>query len=473
MGGSRSKWVNVLPRLISLAVVFLLTGCAELTHFADLCHHNQFKVMNPIVGDDPDELCDKVSGECRTLRSAINTATLCGGRGSDKEQKTVVLPADAVFTIKHTALPLLYFQHDAFPILDNIGPTGLPLIFGDTVIQGNGATIQRAADAPDFRLLYVYNSGRLALHNLTLRNGRQLSQERDYNGGAIRNDGTLLLDHVSLLGNKAQADGAAIYNGIGAKLVIRRSRITGNGHPTPTGINRSHSASILALMKDSSVRLSEVVFSNNYSYDATVRDMGRLTIEQTTFYGNRSLGVGVVLHDSDQLFSLRRSTLTDNRGNQAGALSCSAGRMFLEDTTLYQNNIDRGQNDGTTQRGGVVIGKRCTFAVSNSIIAGSQPKNCVGPGVDAAWTRGQNLDDDNSCPGFTTSKYMGLSSLTDNGGFAPTLMLKADSPAIDAGTVCLSPDQREGSRPLDGHGDTQALCDIGAVEFNPATAKSQ
>lgn len=471
------RYFNAVSRLIVVCLLGMLSGCAELAHFADLCHHQNFQVMNPIVGDDPDELCDEASGQCRTLRAGINTATLCGGRGIDKEQRTVVLPKDAVFSIHKSLRALLYFQHDAAPIKEEVGPSALPIIFGDTVIEGNGSVIQRAANADDMRLIYVYNTGKLTLHDVTLRNGRLLSSERAYNGGAIRNDGETVLNHVSILGNKVQADGAAIYNGVGAKLEIRRSRITGNGHPTPSGITQSHSASILALMAESSAHLSEVVFSNNYSYDASVRDMGELTIEQTSFIGNRSLGNGGILHDSKDLLTLRRSTMADNQGNSAGALACSAGRVFLEDVTLYHNlakqvedNTENAQGRTIYHNGGVFVGSSCTFAVSNSVIAQSTPVNCAGPGIDAAWTRGQNLDDDDTCPGFTTAKDVMLQGVSDNGGFGPTLMPKPGSPVIDAGTVCISPDQREGKRPLDGNDDEQALCDIGAVEFNPATA---
>jgi hypothetical protein len=45
----------------------------------------------------------------------------------------------------------------------------------------------------------------------------------------------------------------------------------------------------------------------------------------------------------------------------------------------------------------------------------------------------------------------------------------SDSPVIDAGdnAACPAVDQRGVARPIDGDGDGVAVCDIGAVEYEP------
>jgi hypothetical protein len=45
----------------------------------------------------------------------------------------------------------------------------------------------------------------------------------------------------------------------------------------------------------------------------------------------------------------------------------------------------------------------------------------------------------------------------------------SDSPVIDAGdnAACPAVDQRGVARPIDGDGDGIAVCDIGAVEYEP------
>ena len=51
-------------------------------------------------------------------------------------------------------------------------------------------------------------------------------------------------------------------------------------------------------------------------------------------------------------------------------------------------------------------------------------------------------------------------------------MLTSDSPAIDAGddTVCPATDYRGFARPVDGDGDGNAVCDVGAYEWWKPTA---
>lgn len=130
------------------------------------------------------------------------------------------------------------------------GPAALPAIASPVTIVGNGATIKRAADATDrFRLFFVGadpaapatlnyatpGAGTLTLRNLTLRNGYAQGGSSSRGGGgggfggAIYNQGKLILDGVTATGNRAvggdsgqyYADGSAHSGGggIGADSV--------------------------------------------------------------------------------------------------------------------------------------------------------------------------------------------------------------------------------------------------------------
>jgi hypothetical protein len=61
----------------------------------------------------------------------------------------------------------------------------------------------------------------------------------------------------------------------------------------------------------------------------------------------------------------------------------------------------------------------------------------------------------------------GLAALADNGGYTRAHALLPDSVAIDSAlpAACATVDQRGRACPLDGNGDGQAVCDIGAFEF--------
>jgi hypothetical protein len=102
------------------------------------------------------------------------------------------------------------------------GPTGLPVISGGTkpdnlTIVGNGDTIERstASGTPDFRLLDVAIGASLTLENVTLQNGLAFGSGSSAEGGAIFNQGTLVLSGVTLQSNRA--DGSNGTDGNKAK----------------------------------------------------------------------------------------------------------------------------------------------------------------------------------------------------------------------------------------------------------------
>ena len=123
----------------------------------------------------------------------------------------------------------------AFMSADNAwyGPNALPPIASDITIEGNGATLLVAAGgAPSLRFFYVSGglspargtsgalpAGKLTLHNLTLKSGKQLGGSSGLGGGgagmggAIFNQGTVVLNADTLDGN--QATGGSRTNAAG------------------------------------------------------------------------------------------------------------------------------------------------------------------------------------------------------------------------------------------------------------------
>ncbi|MBI3941852.1 MAG: DUF11 domain-containing protein [Chloroflexi bacterium] len=104
----------------------------------------------------------------------------------------------------------------------------------------------------------------------------------------------------------------------------------------------------------------------------------------------------------------------------------------------------------------------------NTLVAVGPPwHNCSGNIASL----GHNLSSDSSCnftaTGDITNTNPLLQPLGNYGGTTLTYAMLPDSPAIDAGENdgCPAKDQRGTARPLDGNGDGQAICDIGAYEY--------
>jgi hypothetical protein len=113
------------------------------------------------------------------------------------------------------------------------GPNGLPPITNDITIDGNGAIIERDANAPDFRLFYVsgglkgeLHSGSLTLKDVTLEGGIARGGDGEFGGGgglgaggAIFNQGVLNLFAVTLTNNQAAGgNGGAGFGGGGGGI---------------------------------------------------------------------------------------------------------------------------------------------------------------------------------------------------------------------------------------------------------------
>jgi hypothetical protein len=105
----------------------------------------------------------------------------------------------------------------------------------------------------------------------------------------------------------------------------------------------------------------------------------------------------------------------------------------------------------------------------NTIIAHNLGGNCD-VAIDS---EGYNIDSEDSCGLDQLSDFVNTDPLIapvgDYGGETFTHALMPSSPAVDAAdsVSCITVDQREVSRPVDGDEDGSAQCDIGAYEFRP------
>ena len=108
--------------------------------------------------------------------------------------------------------------------------------------------------------------------------------------------------------------------------------------------------------------------------------------------------------------------------------------------------------------------------MKNTILAFGSPNNCD----KVIYSLGYNLSSDLTCglvaSGDRSNFNPRLSVLGLYGGYTAVMLPFKNSPVIDLGnnTGCPATDQRGIARPIDGDGNGVAVCDIGAVEYNPA-----
>src|SRR5690606_15762581 len=112
--------------------------------------------------------------------------------------------------------------------------SALPRITTPIVINGNGATIERADGSPYFRLLYVTNSGDLTLNHITVRGGSATS-----GGGIYIAGGILTVTNTTFSDNDANSMGGGIYNMAGSTLTVSNSVFSGNSAYSYGGAIRS------------------------------------------------------------------------------------------------------------------------------------------------------------------------------------------------------------------------------------------
>jgi predicted outer membrane repeat protein len=329
-------------------------------------------------------------------------------------------------------------------IVDNTnGANGLPSITSDITIQGEGATIERDASAPAFRIFHVAMTGNLSLVQLSVRYGLAATGDgwAKKHGGGIFIDGsieeenafengTLVLISSMVSHNVAEGNGGAIYNN-DAVLDMIDSTLSGN-----------------------TARNGGALYNFN----------GGMLLRDSTFSDNRATYQGGAVFIEDGGALLNNTTLSGNVAvDRGGALNVSNGGLQVIHSTITRNSAIEG---------GGIFNSMSGIDLFHSLVAQQDSGgDCAGNAIASG---NYNLDSDGSClVSPATGDLAGvdplLGPLANNGGHTMTHELLKGSPAKDAvdPAACLGPfyfvglaayDQRGVLRPQD------TACDIGAVE---------
>ena len=307
-----------------------------------------------------------------------------------------------------------------------LGNAPIRLTLGEIVVQSNleirgGENGTEIWTPSDFRLFRIESGYEVKLSDLVL-SGRQINDDvgrtvSNVSGAAILNAGDLSLERVYLFGHSADGPsngrGGAIFNGPGATLSIRDS-----------------------------------TFAYNSAY----------------------LDGGAIYNSLGATLSILNTTVSGNSSGLWGGGIYNVGDAEILSSTIVDNTASTGASVAT-------VG---TLAIANTIAASSSSSSDVEGQVQSLG--GNLIGDATSSSGFSTAsgdqfgdEFDPVSPLVGplqlNGGFTPTHMLMAGSPAVDAGTNVYSfADQRGAARVVDGleydsPDDALRAIDIGAVEF--------
>jgi CSLREA domain-containing protein len=322
--------------------------------------------------------------------------------------------------------------------LDNTteGPSGLPIIGYDQghqlTIVGNGSTIKRDPNAPDFRIFTIDNqgftNGAVEIDNLIIANGNAGSGDQTashYGGGIYSSTMLLTLDNCTMLDNIA-TQGGGLAN---EAAVIHVNNCTFSGN---FGTFRGSAAYSDTFTRSSSVAFTWLVFTNCTFSGNFPSESGALY----NFSGHLSNGAGALAK------ATFNSCTLDGNGILDWALPGGTAETHLDNTILNQSPLTLFSAGG----------------VANIFSDGYNLSSDDGGGFLT-----QPTDQTNTDPGFDPL------GLRDNGGPTQTIALTNNSPALDKGNSFGSiVDQRGGVRPYDNPSIPNANggdgSDIGAYE---------
>lgn len=238
-------------------------------------------------------------------------------------------------------------------------------------VRGPGAErmrITQANDPADGRLLWVSPTGDASIEGLTFAGGRVLSfvAGRD-NGGAIYNEGSLVLQSCLVRDSYAFLAGAGVFNA--GKLEVRQSRITANVADKSGGGGIANTGVLI---------INRSTIDANVSRDGgegagVLSRSGYLTITNSTIAGNRNLrgyGGGVSVEFGQAI--LTNTTISGNFATFGGGIHNTA-ELTSYSGTVALNRAERDRSHGIMNAG--------KLELFNTIVA-------LNRGPDATFRRG-------------------------------------------------------------------------------------
>jgi predicted outer membrane repeat protein len=356
-------------------------------------------------------------------------------------------------------------------------------------------TVQRASQAPQFRIFHVMPGHRVEINDLTISGGHITGD----NGGGILNDNsTLTIADCTVNGNaivsaSSNNSGGGIYNSgtmtLNQVIVNNNNAVWGGdptGVPSGGGISNTGTMIIIAgtvqsnmgfwsaggIYNTGMLTITGSTILNNQTdnpghfgaYGGGIVNGGTMTIQDSTISGNTALGGDLQGGEGGGISgnnnTITNSTITGNSALRGGGV---AGGGNITHTTFSNNSASRA---------GGALYLTSPLELGNTILkAGASGVNIFNNGGSFI-THGYNISSDDGSgflngTGDQINTDPMLGPLQDNGGPTFTHALLPGSPAIDMGDPNFTPppffDQR-------GPGFVRVFngrIDVGSFEVQP------
>ena len=311
------------------------------------------------------------------------------------------------------------------------------------------------------------------LSNITFENN-----SAEYQGGGMYNMySNPEVSHTNFYTNTAN-EGSGMYNRESSPILtdvsFENNSLHGmfnfkNSNPISKNVTFSNNTGTgMMNYRDCSPTLTDVRFINNTNTDVGngggINNHTRcnVTLTNVVFSGNvHSLNGGAIFNAASSNTILRNVTISGNTAeiNGGGIYNGEDSNIDMENVTIV-GNFAKEDSGGIYNSVGIVT-------ITNSIIWNNSPNQIIGgfPTITYSDIQGDYAGVGN----INIDPVLGY--LANNGGYTQTHAIFAGSPVIDAGDPnnCLTTDQRDYTRPMDGDIDGEAICDMGAFEFDPTS----
>lgn len=277
-----------------------------------LSSYSVTSTLDTVDANPGDGVASDVNGDA-TLRAAVMDANALAGAD------TITLGAGVfALTISGTG--------------ENAAAAGDLDITGDLVIEGAGVD-ETFLDANLLdRFFHVGAGSTVTVRNATIQNGRESS------GGAIENNGTLILENVNLTGNSTTLRGGAIHNNSGT-LTLQSVRMIGN-------------------------ETRDVVSGGGNSIGGAMSSYGgTITIIGCQFANNTAAAEGGAIDARSSTISISDTAFSQNSATAGGAI-----RLFSGNVTLTNSTFDC---DHATSFGGAIASNYAALTINGGSFTGN------------------------------------------------------------------------------------------------------